>query len=95
MGDYKEDQRKCTLPCAAHLVQQGQCSCYSKNHIAMPSFTSHDTTGNMCKPQPVQLDCRNDNCIHNTGAGYCMNDKPAITLNADKSFVCWSKKIKP
>jgi hypothetical protein len=47
----------------------------------------------MCKDQPAQIDCRVDKCKYYTGAGACSNVSPAITLNANRTFVCWSKDI--
>lgn len=44
----------------------------------------------MCKDQPAQIDCTVNNCKYNKGAGRCSNISPAISLNANKSFVCWS-----
>jgi hypothetical protein len=45
----------------------------------------------MCKDQLAQIDCRVTTCRFNAGAGQCTNVSPAITLNTDKSFVCWSQ----
>lgn len=47
----------------------------------------------MCKDQPAQIDCRNTSCVFHSN-GSCQNVSPAITLNQDKTFVCWSKKEK-
>ena len=47
----------------------------------------------MCKDQPAQIDCRVTTCKYYVGAGYCTNISPAITLNQDKTFVCWSKNM--
>lgn len=44
----------------------------------------------MCKDQPAQIDCRVVNCVFYGGAGVCSNVYPSITLNSDKTFVCWS-----
>jgi len=43
----------------------------------------------MCKDQPAQIDCRNDNCNFYR-KGSCVNISPAITLNTNQTFVCWS-----
>lgn len=44
----------------------------------------------MCKPQSVQLDCREELCrFHENGS--CKNTAPAITLVNGK-YTCWSKK---
>lgn len=48
----------------------------------------------MCELQPAQLDCRVELCKFYAGAGICKNKAPAITLHPDKSFVCWSRKIR-
>lgn len=47
----------------------------------------------MCKDQPAQIDCRNTKCKFYKGAGKCSNVSPAITLNENKTFVCWSEQI--
>lgn len=53
--------------------------------------TETDDRYNMCSDQPAQIDCRNSDCtFYKSGA--CINVSPAITLNPDKTFVCWSKK---
>ena len=45
----------------------------------------------MCKDQLSQIDCRVETCLY-CRKGYCINVSPAITLNTNKSFVCWSYK---
>lgn len=45
----------------------------------------------MGNDQPVQLDCRIDDCVFYRGGGQCSNVAPAITLNANRTFNCWSK----
>jgi hypothetical protein len=45
----------------------------------------------MCKPQPVQLDCRKTDCIYHQNAG-CTNPAPAVTLNENSTFICWTYK---
>lgn len=61
-------------------------------------LNKHDVSGSvglryeMCKDQPAQIDCRNTKCKFYKGAGYCSNVSPAITLNEDKTFVCWSEQ---
>ena len=47
----------------------------------------------MCDEQPAQIDCRISSCMFYAGAGSCTNPAPAITLNPDGRFVCWSWKI--
>jgi hypothetical protein len=46
----------------------------------------------MSKDQPPQIDCRVTNCKYYSGTGVCRNISPAITLNENGKFVCWSKK---
>ena len=47
----------------------------------------------MCESQPAQIDCRKNDCaFHKEGS--CSNAAPAITLNEDGTFVCWSKAEK-
>lgn len=41
--------------------------------------------------QPAQIDCRVTSCMYYGGAGVCTNVSPAITLNENGSFKCWSK----
>jgi len=45
--------------------------------------------GNLCRPQPVQLDCRVSNCKHNKSGGYCIIE-PMITLGNAGEHTCWS-----
>lgn len=45
----------------------------------------------MCEDQPAQIDCRIDDCIFYKGSGKCSNVSPAITLNPNGTFSCWSK----
>ena len=45
--------------------------------------------GNLCKPQPVQLDCRVSDCKHNKKGGYCVIE-PMITLEDAGEHTCWS-----
>ena len=44
---------------------------------------------NKYKDQPVQIDCRIKSCTFQA-AGKCNKISPAITLNENNSFVCWS-----
>lgn len=46
----------------------------------------------MCQNQPAQIDCRNTKCESHDENGHCINISPAITLNPNGSFVCWSRK---
>jgi len=46
----------------------------------------------MCEAQPAQIDCRVSDCEYYEGGGKCSNVSPAITLNPNKSFVCWIRK---
>ena len=46
----------------------------------------------MCEDQPAQIDCRREGCqFHDNGK--CNNVSPAITLNSDGSFHCWSHRL--
>lgn len=45
----------------------------------------------MSADQRAQIDCRQTSCIHYKGAGKCVNVSPAITLNENGRFVCWSE----
>jgi hypothetical protein len=45
----------------------------------------------MTYDQPCQIDCRVISCRYYKGAGVCENISPAITLNGNGKFVCWSK----
>ncbi len=47
----------------------------------------------MCSNQDAQIDCRRTKCRFYKGAGTCSNVSPAITLNPDKSCVCWSEEF--
>ena len=44
----------------------------------------------MSTDQPAQIDCRREDCIFYQGAGKCSNVSPAITLNSQKDYICWS-----
>lgn len=46
----------------------------------------------MCSDQPAQIDCRVTTCLFYKGGGNCSNISPAITLNENGKFVCWSCK---
>ncbi len=48
----------------------------------------------MTKDQAAQIDCRNESCKFYKGGGTCSNISPAITLNSDGKFVCWSEQLK-
>lgn len=45
----------------------------------------------MCSDQPAQLDCRVETCKFYGEGGKCNNISPAITLNENQTFICWSK----
>ena len=44
----------------------------------------------MCGSQQAQIDCRRSDCINYDGGGKCINVSPAITLNDNGTFVCWT-----
>ncbi|MFA5153711.1 MAG: hypothetical protein WC554_14215 [Clostridia bacterium] len=54
---------------------------------------SHDERYEMCKDQNAQIDCRNECCFHHDKFGHCLNISPAITLNQNGKFRCWSKLV--
>ena len=59
-------------------------------------FCKTDVSGSayrypMTYDQPCQIDCRVTSCKSYKGAGKCGNISPAITLNKNGNFVCWSK----
>jgi hypothetical protein len=45
----------------------------------------------MGKSQPAQIDCRKTDCLYHQNAA-CHNPAPAVTLNENDKFVCWSFK---
>jgi len=45
----------------------------------------------MTYDQPCQIDCKVTSCKFYQGVGVCNNISPAITLNENGKFVCWSK----
>ena len=59
-----------------------------------PVYPKH----NMCKPQPVQLDCRVTTCRFYKGGGTCSHHAPEITLHifpkGDTDFNCGSREDK-
>ncbi len=46
----------------------------------------------MCESQDAQIDCRKSDCKYYATAGKCSSVSPAITLNKNKTYVCWSSK---
>jgi Fe-S-cluster containining protein len=48
----------------------------------------------MCKDQLAQIDCRMIDCIFYKSSGRCSNISPAITLNENNTFMCWTYKNK-
>lgn len=54
-------------------------------------FISEDEFNNMCKPQSVQLECRNSTCKFNTGSGNCSSESPSITIHDNAKTVCWTE----
>lgn len=47
----------------------------------------------MCADQPAQIDCRIEECVFHKH-GSCTNVSPAITLNQNGFFTCWSEIIR-
>ncbi len=61
-----------------------------------PLLVKPVVSGSVCRypmtyDQPCQIDCRVTSCKFYKGAGVCENVSPAITLNENGKFVCWSK----
>jgi hypothetical protein len=54
--------------------------------------TTNKTKYPMCGSQLAQLNCVVTTCKFYKGGGTCSNVSPAITLNLDGTFVCWSRK---
>jgi hypothetical protein len=50
----------------------------------------HNKRHSMCNDQTAQIDCRIETCFHYEHSGNCINISPAITLNEDGTFNCWS-----
>jgi hypothetical protein len=44
------------------------------------------------KRKEIQIDCRNTDCEDYRPDGDCANIAPAITLNTNGKYVCWSKE---
>jgi hypothetical protein len=44
----------------------------------------------MTKDQPAQIDCVVSRCLFYAGGGKCSNISPAISLNNNGTFTCWS-----
>jgi hypothetical protein len=55
-----------------------------------PVKYTHDKRHPMCSDQPAQIDCRVFTCYHYGKECNCLNVSPAITLNPDGTFSCWS-----
>jgi len=62
-----------------------------KNLLDNPVVSDLDQRYQMSYDQPCQIDCRIESCKFYKGAGVCENISPAITLNKNGKFVCWSK----
>lgn len=66
----------------------------SPRHPAVPKRLKRtDGRYPMSDDQPAQIDCRRIDCVFNGGAGQCTNVSPAITLNEDRTAVCWSYEV--
>ncbi len=48
----------------------------------------------MCKDQPAQVDCHVKDCPFHLNEGQCSNVSPAITLNPNHTYVCWTGRHK-
>ncbi len=66
------------------------CYCYPKEFVEnSPGWFKEVKKYPMCKDQSAQIDCRLTDCrFHRETA--CRNPSPAITLNPDQAFYCWS-----
>lgn len=53
-------------------------------------LTNNSVGARMTTDQQCQLDCRRTSCRFNLGGGKCSNTSPALTLNSNGSFICWS-----
>jgi len=58
--------------------------------VAAKEFQVKKEKYQMCKEQPAQIDCRQMNCIWHKAGGHCTNISPAITLNGNDTYVCWT-----
>jgi hypothetical protein len=63
----------------------------SKYLLDKPVVSDLEECYPMSYEQPCQIDCRIESCKFYKGAGVCENISPAITLNKNGEFVCWSK----
>jgi len=63
--------------------------CNGTGKVALPECPERHP---MTYDQNAQIDCRVIDCNYYKGAGKCNNISPALTLNKNKTFVCWSKK---
>jgi len=72
------------------------CNKRNQNPIITPSPRPNpDSRYQMSYDQPCQIDCRVTSCMFYKGAGVCANISPAITLNENGKFVCWSETDHP
>lgn len=62
-----------------------------QHHLRQTCVSSSAYRYPMTYDQPCQIDCRVTSCKFYKGAGKCVNVSPAITLNENGKFVCWSK----
>jgi hypothetical protein len=59
--------------------------------LGLLSVSDSDYRYQMTYDQPCQIDCRVRSCKFYNGYGKCENVSPAVTLNENGKFVCWSK----
>lgn len=62
-----------------------------KKALHKADVSGEDCRYTMTYIQPCQIDCRVTSCKFNNGAGKCDNISPAITLNENSTYVCWTK----
>jgi hypothetical protein len=75
-------------------INPKNCFFDDKDNLIIPCSEVPDLYP-MCQSQDAQIDCRRTDCLFYAGAGKCTNGAPAITLNPDKTCVCWSHCKKP
>ena len=76
---------------AWNILEKAQQEAIEALENQVGEATGDDMKGyNMCTPQLVQLDCRNESCaFHKDGS--CTNNKPALTITGNK-VTCWTER---
>jgi hypothetical protein len=83
-GEEFDGIKKFSLNLYWRLTACGKPECQEK-------LSRVSTVYPMCKWQSAQVDCRNTECFFHDEGGQCKNTAPAITLNPDGTYVCWSE----